>query len=164
MTEKEVLLAAFDDAWSHTWESFDTVAKDLTEDEIHFQHPVYASEKQEDGWPKPGSILWHLVHIEYWYNYYLACLDHIPEGTSTLPHVNAEWTLEAAMAKLLRTRATLREKIVLLGDAQLDTKYTKSNMPVGEFIRMMARHDTYHTAQIAVARRLYRMRDNTPTI
>jgi uncharacterized damage-inducible protein DinB len=158
LTEKQTLLAAFDDARSHKWESFDLVTKDLTEDEVQFQHAAYADEKQEDGWPKPGSVLWHLVHMEYWYRYYIDCLEKPTDGTP-LPTPDSATTLEAAMEKLNATRKTLRNMISDIPDEGLDFSL-RGRIRTGEFIRMIIRHDTYHTAQIAVARRLYRSRNS----
>jgi hypothetical protein len=60
------------------------------------------------------------------------------------------------MQKLLATRKTLRNMITDIPDEGLDFSL-RGRIRTGEFIRMIIRHDTYHTAQIAVARRLYRM-------
>jgi hypothetical protein len=155
LTEKQTLLAAFDDAWSHKWESFEGVTKDLTEEEVQFQHPAYVDEKQEDGWPLPGTILWQLVHIEYWYTYYIECLERPTDTSSTLPQVNAKSTLAEAMQQLLATRKTLRDRIHDLPDEGLDFMLL-GRIRTGEFIRMIIRHDAWHSSQIAVARRLYR--------
>lgn len=154
LTEKQTLLAAFDDARSHKWESFDLVTKDLTEEEVQYQHAAYAMERQEDGWPKPGTVLWHLVHMEYWYRYYIDCLERPTEG-SELPPPNSGTTLATAMEKLDATRKTLRDRISDIPDEGLDFML-RGHIRTGEFIRMIIRHDTYHAAQIAVARRLYK--------
>lgn len=157
LTEKQTLLAAFDDAWSHKWESFESVTKDLAEDEVQYQHPVYASTEQEDGWPKPGTVLWHLVHMEYWYRYYIDTLERPMEQNAPLPDPQSAETLEEAMSKLIATRKTLRTRISDLPDPGLDISL-RGRIRAGEFIRMVIRHDTYHTAQIGIARRLYRER------
>lgn len=154
LTEKQTLLAAFDDARSHKWESFDLVTKDLAEEESQFQHSAYATESHEAGWPQPGTVLWHLVHMEYWYRYYIDCLEK-PTEDSPLPTPDSASTLNAAMDKLNSTRKTLRDRISDLPDEGLDFML-RGRIRTGEFIRMIIRHDTYHTAQIAVARRLYR--------
>lgn len=155
LTEKQTLLAAFDDAWSHQWESFELVTKDLSEVEAQFIHTAYADVIQEDGWPKAGSVLWHLVHMEYWYRYYIDCLEKPMDDRAPLPMPHAASTLAEAMEKLLTRRKTLRNMIHDIPDEGLDISI-KGRIRCGEFIRMMIRHDTYHTAQIAVARRLYR--------
>jgi uncharacterized damage-inducible protein DinB len=156
LTEKQTLLAAFDDARSHKWESFDHVTKDLTEAEVQFVHPIYAEEKQEEGWPTPGSILWHLVHMEYWYRYYIDCLEK-PTEDSPLPTPDSAATLETAMEKLNATRKTLRNRISDIPDEGLDFSL-RGRIRTGEFIRMIIRHDSWHSAQIALARRLFRTR------
>ncbi len=156
LTEKQTLLAAFDDAWSHKWESFEVATKDLTEEEVQFIHPAYSDVVHEDGWPKPGSILWHLVHMEYWYRYYIDCLEKPMDDRAPLPMPHAAETLAHSIEKLLARRKTLRNMISDIPDEGLDIQL-KGSTRCGEFIRMVIRHDTYHTAQIAVARRLYRM-------
>lgn len=152
LTEKQTLLAAFDDAWSHKWESFESAMKDLTEPEALFRHPAYAMEKQEEGWPKPGSVFWHLVHLEYWYNYYIETLERIPEPASENPDVKPSQSFDEAMKRLVATRAKLRGKIESLTDDSFAVQLR--GMTVGEFVRMVIRHDTWHSSQIRIARRL----------
>lgn len=157
LTEKQTLLAAFHDAWSHKWESFELVTRDLTDAEVEFQHAAYANEKQEDGWPKPGTILWQLVHIEYWYRYYIDCLENPMNEPSSFPPPNSATNLAEATERLLATRRTLGHRIHDLPDEGLDIMM-KGRLRTGEFIRMIIRHDSWHSSQIAVARRLYRTR------
>jgi uncharacterized damage-inducible protein DinB len=156
LTEKETLLAAFDDAWSHKWESFDSITAGLTEEEAQFQHPVYSDTVAEEGWPNNGSIIWNLVHMEYWYRYYIEVILRTPPAKENMPPVRSARSLADAMQNLLNTRSELRNAIASVSDDDLDQQ--KGTMRLGEFIRMVIRHDTYHTAQIAVLRRLYRMR------
>ena len=158
LTEKQTLLAAFDDAWSHRGESFETATKDLSEEEAQYIHPVYADVPEEDGWPNAGSILWHLVHMEYWYRYYIDCLEKPTEEKAPLPATDSAASLAEAMQKLLAQRKTLRNMISDIPDPGLDFSL-RGRIRTGEFIRMIIRHDTYHTAQIALARRLYRNRN-----
>jgi hypothetical protein len=153
LTSKQTLLAAFDDAWSHQWESFESATKGLTEEEALFQHPAYAMEKQDEGWPKPGSVLWHLTHLEYWYHYYLDTLERMPEPAPENPDVEPTQSFDAAMSRLLETRAKLRAKIESLSDDDLAVQLR--GMPVAEFVRMVIRHDTWHSSQIRMARRLW---------
>lgn len=152
LSEKQTLLAAFDDAWSHDWESFESATKDLTESEALYQGPSYAHEEQAEGWPKPGSVLWHLTHLEYWYHYYFDVLDRMPEPAPVNPDVQPAKSFEEALKKLKETRAWLRAKIESLPDEALDVSV--SSMRIGEFIRMVIRHDTWHSSQIRMARRL----------
>jgi hypothetical protein len=155
LTEKQTLLAAFDDAWSHKWESFESATKDLTEAEALYQHSSYALEKQDEGWPKPGSVLWHLTHLEYWYHYYQDVLEKMPEPAPENPDVQPAQSFDEAMSKLLETRAKLRAKIGSLTDDQLSLELP--GMKIAEFIRMIIRHDTWHSSQIRMARRLAKL-------
>lgn len=155
MSEKEILLAGFDEGWSYQWESFELVTKDLTEEEAQYQHPVYANEKQEEGWPPMGSILWQLAHLEYWYRYYLHCFEQRPNVRREFPPVLPVSTLDEAMERLLSTRATLRKTMTELPEIAF-SEMINAKFRVGDFVRMILRHDTWHSSQISVARRLYR--------
>ena len=157
LTEKEVLLAAFDDAWSHKWESFELATKDLTEEEATYQHPSYRDDKHEQGWPKPGTILWQLVHMEYWHRYYLSVLESLPEHEPVMPVVEPVATLHEAQERLLHTRKQVRNTLAEMQDSSLDVAL-RGRLRTGEFLRMIIRHDSWHASQIAVARRLYRSR------
>lgn len=152
LTEKQTLLVGFDDAWSHRWESFESATKDLTEEEVLYQNPAYAMEKQDEGWPKPGSVLWHLVHMEYWYHYYIDTLDNIPNPAPEYPSIEPAQSFDEAMNRLTETRAKLRAKIESLPDETFDVQLR--GIKVGEFVRMVIRHDAWHSSQIKVARRL----------
>lgn len=152
LTEKETLLAGFDDAWSHDWESFESATKDLTETEALYQHPSYAMETQEEGWPKPGSIFWHLAHLEYWYHYYLDVLERMPETAPVDTSIKPVQAYDEALTRLRATRAELRAMIQSLPEDAFDRN--AGTMRVGEFVRMIVRHDSWHSSQIRMARRL----------
>jgi len=61
------------------------------------------------------------------------------------------------VAGLKGAHAEQRDAIAALHDEHLTMK-VGNGMPMGEFLAMATRHDTWHAAQIAVARRMYRSR------
>lgn len=157
LTQKEEILGAFDDVWSHKWESFTRISDDLTDEEARFVHPVYFDAEPDPGAPTAGSILWQLSHLEYCYRYYTDLLNAIPNQPSEVEATNPS-TVEQALAQLRSSREALRERIVKLPDEAFDLKVYNGDT-VAQFIRMVTRHDAWHSSQIAIARRLYRNRD-----
>jgi uncharacterized damage-inducible protein DinB len=156
LTQKQEILASFDEVWSHKWESIDAVLKDMTDDEARFVHPIYLGIEREEGFPSNGSILWHLTHLAFCYRHYSEGLRAMPaKPADTSGHEPA--SVEDAIEDLKRSRQTLREEIAGLADSSLDQKVWFGDT-VAQFIRMIIRHDAWHSAQIAVARRLYKMR------
>jgi uncharacterized damage-inducible protein DinB len=156
LTQKQEILASFDEVWSHKWESIDAVLKDMTDDEARFVHPVYDGIEREEGFPSNGSILWHLAHLAFCYRHYSEGLRAMPaKPADTSGHEPA--SVEDAIEDLKRSRHALREEIAGLEDNAFDQQVWFGDT-VAQFIRMIIRHDAWHSAQIAVARRLYKMR------
>jgi hypothetical protein len=154
LTQKQQLLASFDEVWSHKWESLDAVLSDITNDEARFVHSVYAGIEREEGFPLNGSILWHLAHLAFCYRNYAEGLRAMPaEPQNALRHEPA--SLEGAIADLKHSRLALRDEIVRPNNDAFDQTVWYGDT-VAQFIRMIVRHDAWHSAQIAVARRLYR--------
>jgi hypothetical protein len=56
--------------------------------------------------------------------------------------------------RLERARQSLREEIVKLSDMDLEDQCARG-MKVGQFLRMVIRHDAWHGGQLAVIRRVY---------
>ncbi len=106
------------------------------------------------GLPPPGTILWHLAHLEHCSRHYAAILWRRPltEEPATAPP--AEHTYARLLINLERARAALREQIEQLTEVDL-TDPCARGMQVGEFLRMLIRHETWHAGQIALIRRLY---------
>lgn len=158
MNNIDVLLAAFDEAWGHEWESLEAVLGGLTEAEASWQSAAYAGETQEEGWPPEGTILWQLAHLAHCKRYYAAMIGARAEASP--PEVEPRTPQEglaAALGALESAHKEQRAAIVAIGDDDLAAP-TCGKMPLGEFLRMGTRHDAWHGAQIAVLRRLYRTR------
>jgi hypothetical protein len=149
----DVFLRQFDNAWHHRWESLEPLLDGLTEEEALWQAPCYASEPS--GRPSPGSIHWHLDHLARCKREYAAMLrrDSGPAHGPPAP-------LPETLARLRDAHRAQREAIAALGDADLE-RPAEGGMSVAEFLASTIRHDTWHAAQIAVARRLWRTRADT---
>src|SRR4051812_5631566 len=64
MSQVSILLKAFDENWSHQWESFRPLLSDVAEHEAWWQHESYVGEKDPKGLSQPGTIRWHIGHLE----------------------------------------------------------------------------------------------------
>ena len=156
MTRKEELLAAFDDAWSHKWESLEGALKGVSEEEAVYRHDSYADEPPEEGYPPAGTILWHLVHLAHCYRNYAVRIEHRPHQQEDVPAPPAD-SLSEAIGNLKRYRMELRAAIEHVPEAALEEKLPAGE-PVASFVRSVVRHDAWHAAQIVVVRRLWRTR------
>jgi hypothetical protein len=148
------LLQAFDDAWSHEDESLYGVVRRVTPEEALWQHPAYAQEEPMPGLAIPGTILLQLAHLEHSARHYAAILEQRPvkEEPQTSPPEAAY--LAGLLAELASAQATPAQ-IERLSNQEL-TKPCARGMDVGEFVRMILRHETWHAGQIALIRRSYR--------
>ena len=156
MTRKNELLTGYDAAWSREWESLQSVLKNLTEEEARYQHPAYSDEPPEDGHPPAGTVLWHLIHLPHCYRHYVNVIRQRPAKPDDPPPPESN-SVEEAIANLLLDRADLRDAIAELSEEQLDEKLYYGGT-VADLVRGSVRHNAWHAGQIAVARRLYRMR------
>jgi hypothetical protein len=156
MTRKEELLAAFDDSGRFGWESLDKKLEGVSPEEALYQHPMYAGEPLEAEHPPEGTILWHLVHLANVYRWYLGVIEARPQEPEIADFPLAK-SLEESRMNLRISRQKFRDHIALLPEEALDEPHFDGRTPL-LITRMMSRHDAWHTAQIAVLRRLYRTR------
>lgn len=157
MTQKDELLAAYDDVGNHPWESLAMALKPVTEEEAWFQHPAYSDVEQEEGHPPSGTILWHLVHLAHCYIWYKAAIEQRPNKPNEVqpPHASS---LAEAIQNLQHHRAALRDTIAAVDEKQLEEPLYYGK-PILALVRSTVRHDAWHASQIVMARRLYLMRD-----
>lgn len=127
--------------------------QDLTQAEAKWQHPSYATLEVEDGWPPSGSILWHIAHLIHCIERYVRVLTQWDTPTVNQSATFDSLNLSYLLARLQTAHTALAFCIENAHDDELDT--TKSGMTKQEFILMCIRHDSWHAAQIAMARRLY---------
>ena len=158
MSRHSELLAAFDAAWDRPWESIMAAIKGVTEDEAVFQHAAFSDEVAEIGFPLHGTILWYVTHLASCYRMYKAAIEVRPNAPPEFQHVSS--TFEEALVTLKQTRDELREAIVNLSEQELDEKLYWENT-IADLVRGTVRHDAWHAGQIAVVRRLYRMRERS---
>ncbi len=154
MTQKVELLAAFDEAWSFKWESIESVLGDISHEEAHYQHPCFASVEREKGYPLPGTILTHITHLGECYCYYRGLIIHRPNLVDD-PAPFETQDIKEAITNLRKCRESLRECINALSEDQFEDKIYNLKS-VAQEVRMVVRHDAWHSGQIALVRRLYR--------
>jgi len=157
MTSKEELLAEFDEAWSHPWESLGAILKDVSEEEAWYQHKIYAKEEREEGHSPSGTILWHLVHLGQCYRWYRSWISSRPNKPSEVLPPEAT-SLAEGIVNVKLCRDELRDCLSSLSEEQLNEKLYGGKTVI-DLARASVRHDAWHGGQIAVAKRLYRMRE-----
>lgn len=157
MNAVHFILEAFDDAWNHRWESVRSVLEGVTPDEAGWQHPAYRDVEPEAGLPLPGTILWHLAHLEYCTRYYTDVLHMRPVEGDLPVSFPTDRSLSGLLRLLSNAREGLRRELSLLNDTDLAGP-CRPDMNVAEFVRMVLRHESWHGGQIALVRRLYRER------
>jgi uncharacterized damage-inducible protein DinB len=154
MTQREEILASFDSALSHKWESLESALADATQEEASYQHPSYQNEPDELHYPKAGTILWHLVHLAHCYRHYRLRILERPLRPPE-PEAPEARTLVEANRNLHEDRNELRIAIASMPEDAFDEQLDNGES-VAQFIRNVIRHDSWHAAQIVVMRRLYR--------
>jgi hypothetical protein len=153
MSVIECLLSELDGAWNGKWESLSSALHAVTEDEASYQAPCYANQSVEKGWPKPGSILWQVAHINQCKRYYVSVIAAQPEKT---PDRTPAATLKEEWAALRDTQEDLRTAIATLRESRLGERVEHATLH--DYIHNVIRHDVWHAAQIAMARRLWASR------
>jgi uncharacterized damage-inducible protein DinB len=163
MNEVESFVEQMGYAWGHRWESVESALRGVDDATASHQAHCYAAEEREEGWPLPGTILWQLAHLAHTKRYYRKLLA--ARGTASRPAADPR---PAGAGGLAAERAALEEAhraqvagIARLRVEELDDR-VPSGMTVREFLSHQVRHDTWHAAQIAVARRLHRVGGGAP--
>ncbi len=155
-------LAQFDHAWDHRWESLTGALAGVAPEEATWQAACYAGEAREPGWPAPGTVHWQVAHLAHCKRYYAAVIR--ARGAPARPEVEprpGERSFAEDVADLRATHADLRRAIAECGAHELGVA-VGGGMDLAEFLAMAIRHDAWHAAQIAVARRLWRTRLTAP--
>lgn len=150
----QFLCAAFDESLSHQWESVEDALRGVTDAEAAWQHPSYRDVIEPDRVPPPGTILWQIVHLDQ-------CLRHYRTIMLTRPRDDAFDTpppplgsLQSHITSLHEAAAALRRTFEVLTEDDLAAP-CRRGMSVGEFIRMITRHNSWHAGQIKTIRRVY---------
>ncbi len=152
------IVHGFDDAWDHAWESVQSSLKGVTTEEATWQHACYHDVEREEGWPLPGSVSWHVAHLTHCKRHYADVVR--ARHTSSMPEPRpwkAMPDFDATQTALREAHEDLRAAIAEVSDDDLEIALPR-DMTVASFLHMVTRHDVWHAAQIAVARRLARMR------
>ena len=153
----DLAIRLYDDSWSHAWESVSSALKGITDKEALWQHSCYADVESQPGFPPPGSILWHIAHIEHCARMYAHILRNRPVTTypDLLPPKVS--TLSELLRELDKGIKELREAIASLNDSSLGEPCL-GEQSTAEFLGNVMRHHTWHAGSIIVGRRLYRQR------
>jgi uncharacterized damage-inducible protein DinB len=154
MSRNTEVLAAFDDTWSHKWESFEFVLNGITEEEAKYHHVAYAGEPPEEVHPPAGTIHWHLTHLRQCYWFYTDAIRQRPNEPKPV-YPPETHSLTEAIEMLKESRDKFRATIASLTDADLEDPLCRGET-VAEFIRASVRHDAWHCGQIAMVKRLAR--------
>jgi hypothetical protein len=91
-----------------------------------------------EGLPVPGTIRWHVAHLEHCARHYIEILRNRPlahEPATSSPGIA---DLAELINRLERARRLLREEIQRLSEMDLDAPCARG-MNVGEFVRMAIR-------------------------
>ncbi|MCB9894705.1 MAG: DinB family protein [Planctomycetes bacterium] len=154
MDAMEAMLLVIDGAWKDDFESLTDAIADLTEEESVWQPPSYKREPQDEGVGRPGTILWHLNHLEMCHRHYIATLEAMDPTKSPDTAAPGELPLKQILPALEKTTGEMREAIANLGAEGL-TRQVRPNRSAANFIAMIARHISWHAAQIKQTRRLH---------
>ena len=157
MSQVVQLLQAFDDSWSHRCESLRSVLQDVSSEEASWQHSSYAAEPLVHDLPEPGTIRWHVAHLEHGARHYAAVIRERPIEHEPMAAPPGVAEIGELIGRLERARLLLRSEIEKMSDIDLRGPCARG-VDVAEFLRMAIRHETWHAGQIVVIRRLYRQR------
>ena len=157
MNANDALLLSFDKALGDQWESLAQSMHDLDDDLLNWQHEAYADEPHDQGVGKPGTILWHLNHLELCHRHYLATIKAMDLDDPPETKPAGEMNFAEVKSALERVNAELRAAIKALAPEDL-AKIIRPKRDIADFIAMFTRHIVWHAAQIAVIRRLYAKR------
>ncbi|MCA8915312.1 MAG: DinB family protein [Planctomycetes bacterium] len=154
MDAVQALLLSFDDAWKDPYESLTDACRDLSEVEAVWQPPAYECEPNDEGVGRPGSILWHLNHLEFCHRHYIETLNARDPDNSPDTQLPGELPLKDALAALNDTTNKLRGVVADLAPDDL-TQMVRPGHNTAQFIAMFTRHMTWHASQIKQTRRLH---------
>lgn len=161
MDAVQALVLSFDDAWKDPYESLADACKDLSEEESVWQPPAYKRTPHDEGVGRPGSILWHLNHLEMCHRHYIATIRARDPENSPATKPPGELSLKLALKALGDATLVLRGVISELNPEEL-TVLVRPKRNIAQFIAMFTRHLTWHAAQIKQTRRLHAGRSQTP--
>jgi len=157
MNSVEALLVVFDGAMNDEWESLSNACKDLTEEESVWQPPAYAREPHDQGVGRPGTILWHLNHLEMCHRHYIATLSNMNPDVSPDTKPPGELPLKQALSAVGAATKELRKVINQMMPDDL-TRQVRPGRNAASFIAMISAHISWHAGMIKQTRRLCRHR------
>jgi len=157
MNATEALLVVYDCALNDEWESLASAIRGLTEEESVWQPPAYKNEPHDDGVGRPGTILWHLNHLEMCHRHYIETIQRMDPASPPDTAPPGELPLKKVLAALEKANAGLRATIAALKPEDL-TRQARPKRTAASFIAMVAAHVCWHAGQIKQTRRLHSKR------
>lgn len=154
MNSHEALLQSFDKSLDDPFESLGYALKDLSEAESSWQHPAYRKEPHDQGVGVPGTILWHINHLELCHRHYTATIANPDPEHPPKTQPAGEMNLSDTLSALESANVELRNAISSLTPDDLSRLVRPSN-DLADFIAMIIRHVVWHASQITMIRRLY---------
>lgn len=148
-----MISSIINDSWNHPWEGFMTCFIGCSQDEIDWVDESYQDCEQEIGWPKTGSISWHLNHVAACKNAYTADIKNPNQENN-----ESNW---AVISKIELFNAALKicndNFVNACLSANPEVKIQgKGGMTLVSYIGVATRHEIWHAGQIALLRRLYK--------
>lgn len=140
------------DSWSHPWEGFKSCFQNCSQEEIEWVDASYQSCEQEPGWPKTGSISWHLNHVGACKQSYIADIKNPNED-----NLETNWEVVRDLFALEVVLDSINKEFIEACE-KADPKTAikgKGGQTLSQYIGIAIRHEIWHAGQIALIRRLY---------
>jgi hypothetical protein len=157
MNANDLLLLAFDSALADQWESLQPVLADLSDEKAAWQPPAYAQVPHDEGVGVPGTILWHLNHLEWSHRLMAAMLPSRAEDRKAGIPPPGELPLGEILPKLKQAEASMRAAVADLRPEDLPAACT-SRENNAEIVLGATRHLAAHTGKIIQTNRLFKHR------
>lgn len=142
------------DAWDHEWESIQSSLEGVTEEEARWQAPCYSDEPPTKGGLLAGTIHWHVWHLSCCKLEYASIYRDSTAGVSQLEPLG---TFGAERQRLKEMQRAQSQALSTVTEDGLE-RSVDNGPTVGELVTGHVRHDAWHGGQIALIRRLYRVR------
>ncbi len=155
MTVRDLLLIQMDHAWAGTCEALENISTEFA----GWQSEIYRDEPRRKNWPLPGTIGWHVVHLQLCKEEYRQVIINRPRNVAEPEPLSIE-DFGKQLSALHQAHDALRATVASLTDAELSDSIANGQV-LHEFISMAMRHDTWHASQITLAKRLWRAGKNT---
>lgn len=157
MDAAQLMLASYDAALNHQWESLANALKGLDDEVSVWQPPAYSREPHDEGIGRPGTVLWFLNHLEHCHRHYAEILRRRPVTEHPDTRAPGELPLAEILPRLHKANAELRAEFAKLTPEDMEKPCT-ARTSVMQWAFGVVRHIAWHSGQIMTVRRLYARR------